>query len=256
MNISRAQLEALGQRGRTQTLAEQFDPEEWEMIVDIIRSQDRVLGGILDHSRVGIFYDGVLTLEVVGELAEKRLMAKIDEIRHFVNALRPKIARLRVKRVTGIVQTLAEQVREFQSMVERPAPKTPTVPSDDVMRLRLRLITEEFFELLEGALKPAMAENEWFGLECAKLDVEEVIAGGRFHVDLAGVVDALADLDYVIEGTRQELGVDGAPIAAEVHRANMAKMSGPVDETGKKRKPPGWTPPDIAGELRRQGWTP
>jgi predicted HAD superfamily Cof-like phosphohydrolase len=85
------------------------------------------------------------------------------------------------------------------------------------MRLRLRLITEEFFELLEGALKPAMADKEWVDLECAKLDVGELIAGGRFHVDLAGVVDALADLDYVIEGTRQELGVDGAPIAAAVH---------------------------------------
>jgi hypothetical protein len=34
----------------------------------------------------------------------------------------------------------------------------------------------------------------------------------------------------------------------------MAKMSGPVDEHGKKRKPEGWKPPDIAGELRRQGW--
>ena len=156
----------------------------------------------------------------------------------------------------GRTQTLAEQVREFQAMVARPAPRSPTVPSDDVIRLRLRLITEEFFELLEAALRPAMADKEWVDLECAKLDVGELIAGGRFHIDLASVVDALADLDYVIEGTRQELGVDGAPIAAAVHAANMAKMSGPVDETGKKRKPPGWTPPDIAGELRKQGWTP
>lgn len=151
-------------------------------------------------------------------------------------------------------QTIAEQVREFQAMVERPAPKTPQVPSDDVLRLRLRLIAEEFLELLEAALRPAMADKEWVDLECVKLDVGELIAGGRFHIDMAAVVDALADLDYVIEGTRQELGVDGAPIAAAVHAANMAKMSGPVDENGKKRKPPGWTPPDIAGELRRQGW--
>lgn len=156
----------------------------------------------------------------------------------------------------GRTQTLAEQVREFQAMVARPAPRSPKVPSDDVIRLRLRLIAEEFFELLEAALRPAMADREWVDLECAKLDVEELIAGGRFNVDLAGVVDALADLDYVIEGTRQELGVDGAPIAAEVHRANMAKMSGPVDEHGKKRKPLGWTPPDIAGVLHQQGWTP
>jgi predicted HAD superfamily Cof-like phosphohydrolase len=156
----------------------------------------------------------------------------------------------------GRTQTLAEQVREFQAMVDRPAPRSPTVPHDEVVRLRLRLIAEEFFELLEAAIKPAMADKEWVDLECCKLDVGELIAGGRFHVDLAGVADALADLDYVIEGTRQELGIDGGPIASAVHAANMAKMSGPVDETGKKRKPPGWTPPDIAGELRKQGWTP
>jgi predicted HAD superfamily Cof-like phosphohydrolase len=63
----------------------------------------------------------------------------------------------------------------------------------------------------------------------------------------------MADLDYVVEGTRLEFGIDGEPIAAEVHRANMAKTEGPVAPDGKRLKPPGWTPPDIAGVLRKQG---
>ena len=47
----------------------------------------------------------------------------------------------------------------------------------------------------------------------------------------------------VVEGTRQVFGVDGRPVAAEVFRTNMAKLSGPVDPaTGKKLKPPGWVP--------------
>ena len=62
------------------------------------------------------------------------------------------------------------------------------------------------------------------------------------------------DLDYVVEGTRLEFEIDGGPIAVEVHRSNMAKVGGPVREDGKRLKPPGWTPPDIAGELRKQGW--
>jgi predicted HAD superfamily Cof-like phosphohydrolase len=66
----------------------------------------------------------------------------------------------------------------------------------------------------------------------------------------------MADLDYVVEGTRQELGIDGPAVHAIVHAANMAKQAGPVDASGKKRKPEGWKPPDIAGELRRQGWKP
>lgn len=79
------------------------------------------------------------------------------------------------------------------------------------------------------------------------------------NVDLVEFADALADLDYVIEGTRLEFGINGAPIAAEVHRSNLSKLgpNGPMlREDGKILKPPGWTPPDIAGELRKQGWQP
>ena len=67
--------------------------------------------------------------------------------------------------------------------------------------------------------------------------------------------DALADLDYVIEGTRLEFGIDGWPIAQAVHKSNMAKVGSKVREDGKILKGPDWTPPDIAGELRKQGWS-
>ena len=73
-------------------------------------------------------------------------------------------------------------------------------------------------------------------------------------VDLPALVDGLADLDYVVEGTRIEFGVNGTPVADEVHAANMRKADGPVDEHGKKRKPPGWVGPDIERVLREQGW--
>ena len=43
----------------------------------------------------------------------------------------------------------------------------------------------------------------------------------------------------------------------EVHRANMAKAGGPRrHEDGKLLKPVGWSPPDIEGELKKQGWSP
>jgi predicted HAD superfamily Cof-like phosphohydrolase len=68
------------------------------------------------------------------------------------------------------------------------------------------------------------------------------------------LADALGDTDYVTEGFRQECGIDGRPIAALIHAANMQKLAGPVDPvTQKKLKPEGWTPPDIGAELRRQG---
>ncbi len=35
----------------------------------------------------------------------------------------------------------------------------------------------------------------------------------------------------------------------EVHRSNMAKVGGPIRGDGKRLKPEGWTPPDVAGVL-------
>ena len=46
------------------------------------------------------------------------------------------------------------------------------------------------------------------------------------------------------------------PVADEIQRTNMAKVGGPVREDGKRLKPPGWQPPDIEGELKKQGWQP
>lgn len=69
--------------------------------------------------------------------------------------------------------------------------------------------------------------------------------------DLVGAIDGLCDLLCVTYGAAIEFGIDLAPFWDEVHRTNMAKIGGPVREDGKCLKPPGWTPPDIAGVLAR-----
>lgn len=74
--------------------------------------------------------------------------------------------------------------------------------------------------------------------------------------DLPGIADGLCDLIYVALGTAVACGIDLAPIFEEVHRANMAKTGGGMREDGKILKPPGWTPPDVEGLLRAQGWKP
>jgi predicted HAD superfamily Cof-like phosphohydrolase len=69
--------------------------------------------------------------------------------------------------------------------------------------------------------------------------------------DLVAASDALADLAYVVLGAAVEWGLPLPPVFDEVHRSNMAKVGGPKREDGKQLKPPGWTPPDIAGVLAR-----
>jgi predicted HAD superfamily Cof-like phosphohydrolase len=70
--------------------------------------------------------------------------------------------------------------------------------------------------------------------------------------DLVETVDALCDLLYVTYGAAVDLGVDLEPFFAEVHRSNMAKVGGTRRADGKWLKPASWTPPDIAGLLRRR----
>ena len=143
------------------------------------------------------------------------------------------------------------QVEEFHKAFEQDVGARPKAPDSTIVRLRARLIAEEFCEMLEalfGAVPDVFREK-----------LANIVEGGPLNrIDLVKLADALADIDYVVEGTRLAFGINGAPVALEVHRSNMAKL-GPdgkpiVRADGKRLKPPGWTPPNIAGELRRQGW--
>jgi predicted HAD superfamily Cof-like phosphohydrolase len=145
---------------------------------------------------------------------------------------------------------LRDRVQEFHNAVGQPILAKPSVPSDERVRLRARLIAEEFFEVLEAMFSHADRNN----IQDLHARVRGFIEGGWVQVDLPLLADGLADLDYVSEGTRLEFGIDGDPIAEEVHRANMAKTGAAKRADGKIEKPPGWTPPDVAGELRKQGW--
>jgi predicted HAD superfamily Cof-like phosphohydrolase len=141
--------------------------------------------------------------------------------------------------------SVRQNVKAFHSVFSVPDLDHPDTISNDRVRLRCALIAEEFCETLEAMIDlPAEV----------RAAVMAACDSARVRVDMPSLADGMADLDYVVEGTRLEFGIDGRPIAEEVHRANMAKRGGPVAKNGKRLKPAGWTPPDIVGELRKQGW--
>ena len=155
------------------------------------------------------------------------------------------------------MKTIREQVIEFhkafipeQGTGEGP----PHVPADDVVRNRLKLIFEEAFELLDACTAPDSIHDENMR-DIASKAVQKVLAA-PIKVNLVEVADALADLDYVIEGSRLAFGIDGPPIATEIHSSNMTKVGGHRNEQGKWVKPATYRPADIAGELKKQGWKP
>lgn len=151
--------------------------------------------------------------------------------------------------------TRRERVAAFHEAFGQYVGYEPHTPPVDVTRLRLRLIAEEFCELLQASFYAPTEIDDV--TEC----IMDLVKNAPVDVELVDVVDALADIDYVTEGFRQALGVDGAPIEAEVHRTNMAKLGahpgapGRIELVkGKVQKPAGWVGPDIAGCLVAQGW--
>jgi predicted HAD superfamily Cof-like phosphohydrolase len=96
-------------------------------------------------------------------------------------------------------------------------------------------------ERFPGGLRVSLIEEE-------SAEFAEAVAAG----DLVEMIDALCDLLYVTYGAAVDLGVDLEPFFAEVHRSNMAKVGGTRRADGKWLKPAGWTPPDVAGLLRRR----
>jgi predicted HAD superfamily Cof-like phosphohydrolase len=142
---------------------------------------------------------------------------------------------------------LREQVTEFHQAFGVSTPSRSTLPDDATVRLRMRLVLEEVFEFIEAC---TLDSKKWAHTRTSLLAILEMES---VAVSMTDVADALADIDYVVEGARLAFGINGDPIAEEVHRANMTKVGGPIDIHGKRLKPPGWTPPRIAKCLAEQG---
>jgi predicted HAD superfamily Cof-like phosphohydrolase len=155
------------------------------------------------------------------------------------------------------VTTIRDQVLAFHRAGDIPVLDAPQVPDEDRVRLRARLVAEEFFELMTAlyADAPVLVLIRLCGVAQR---VDDFICNESPAPDLVKLADACADLDYVVEGTRLEFGIDGAPIADAVHASNMAKFGEGSRERadGKIEKPPGWKPPDIAALIREQKLAP
>lgn len=149
----------------------------------------------------------------------------------------------------AVVSSHQSLVRAFHEKFAIPVLDRPQVPSDERVRLRLRLIAEEFQELMHACLD--INDDSAFMME-KTLDM--IVEECPVNVILPEAIDALGDLEYVIAGSACEFGTDMGPIFQAIHAANMRKDGGGQDAQGKIQKPPGWVAPDVAGLLRAQGW--
>lgn len=135
-----------------------------------------------------------------------------------------------------------EMVREFHRDVLK-QPHSLAEPKLRSPELRARLILEEAVETAVALVGRNAA------MRMLIREAERAPVGDR--PNLVEAIDGCVDTIVVCLGTLEDIGVDGDPFMDEIHRSNMAKAGGPIDAQGKQLKPPGWTPPDVAGVLAR-----
>lgn len=153
-------------------------------------------------------------------------------------------------------QRRCEEFMRHAGQAVRSRPDDPTAAE----RLRVaRLVLEGALETVAGFGVRVVLDrdangsdpDERFGL--SDCDVE-LVPDGAF--DMVGAVDGCLDGIVVNLCGLSTVGAGDAHLMTAVQDANQQKQSGPVRSDGKQLKPAGWQPPDIAGELIRQGWRP
>jgi predicted HAD superfamily Cof-like phosphohydrolase len=141
--------------------------------------------------------------------------------------------------MTRMLSDQLADVYEFQRKFGHAYDGSPRVPAPSDVLFRLRFLGEELREL-----------GEALGV---RVDVAFERLPGRAtdRQLLAGALDALVDLDYVLKGTVLQLGLGAVYEEAwrRVQAANLRKVPGVKSTRGYARdvvKPAGWVAPDLS----------
>jgi predicted HAD superfamily Cof-like phosphohydrolase len=114
-----------------------------------------------------------------------------------------------------------DKVKEFHEAFGAPVARKPGLIDAERSELRLDLIEEEYFELIDA-----------------------VEAG-----DIIEIADALGDLEYVINGMALEYGINLPRVFNEIHSSNMSKLGRdgkPIyRDDGKILKGEDYRPPNL-----------
>lgn len=123
--------------------------------------------------------------------------------------------------------THADKVREFyekyqqeQFLADDGAVASLEDMGDDRVDLRMKLIAEEFFELIAAVYNDQAAyelESTWNNL------FSDGVMDERRN-DVVAAADATGDLRYVIEGFDLEAGIPAEKVFDEIHSSNLSKL--------------------------------
>ena len=125
------------------------------------------------------------------------------------------------------MSTNADKVREFyekyqqeQFLADDGAAASLEDMGNDRVDLRMKLIAEEFFELVAAVYNEQAAyelKSAWNGL------FSDGVTDERRN-DVIAAADATGDLRYVIEGFDLEAGIPAEKVFDEIHSSNLSKL--------------------------------
>ena len=141
---------------------------------------------------------------------------------------------------------LQDQVKEFMIQAGQDCPDGPTISSQEVRILRVRLLLEEVLELAEASGVTIFDAGQVVSMGDLSFEAVE-------EANLLEIADALTDINYVSYGAGVAFGLDLEPFEQAVHANNMTKFEdGFRDENGKWRKGPSYKPVDLQPVLDAQ----
>lgn len=152
------------------------------------------------------------------------------------------------------MNSIQKRVKKFHQEFGITINEIPTVPSKKDCILRVRLILEELLELTDHlGLEITTIRSTIKTVDNVSIREKYLSAGLGTDLDtLSNIADDLGDLLYIVYGSGVTLGIDLAPVFTAVHKSNMSKVGGRLDEFGKYIKPETYKPPKLQSVIARQ----
>jgi len=188
-------------------------------------------------------------------------LLKPSTVAEMADTVKKSMGSLSTKPAAG--QTDAEAVREFTMEAGQPTPDRPIPMTTDEVKFISKMILDETMELLATVMSPAESKSTLKAMidvseDLPKEKYDQATEAERDIHKCADQADALVDVYYYSLNAAAKKGMNLSAVFGVVHGANMAKRNPATgkfekrESDGKIIKPPGWSPPDVEGELKRQ----
>lgn len=149
-----------------------------------------------------------------------------------------------------------QKVDQFMILAKQNLPQSPTIPNDQIRKLRAKLIIEEALETIQalGCTLFIRSTQDTYPINTKAFKLGISFIESTHQPDLVEIVDGCCDLKVVTTGTLSACGINDIQPQKLVDENNLEKF-GPghsYREDGKLVKPPTHKPPNLKAELERQ----